>query len=165
MWWKCLKHATVDHGAAVGLDPLEGTEEGEVVGNLEPKNLVALCRHCVDHDVAHVLPAIAAERLEFAIALLIGHCFPTLDADSLLDALHDGIGEQAARAACAIARVGAEHRVLRQPVQPNVVRRWVARRQPAEFAAASLVIPCHPLREEAARVHEDAPLNVGEHSG
>ena len=51
--------ARVDHGAAIRLDPLKGAERGEVISDLKPQDLVALCCHGIDDDVAQMLPAVA----------------------------------------------------------------------------------------------------------
>eukprot|EP00966_Prymnesium_polylepis_P055339 1279818-Prymnesium_polylepis.2 len=51
--------ARMDHGAAIRLDPLKGAEHGEIVGDLEPQHLVALCCHGIYDNVAQMLPAVA----------------------------------------------------------------------------------------------------------
>ena len=111
-----------------------------------------------------MLPAVAAVGFVLAVALLIAHRFPCRDADRLLNALHDELAEHPARAACTVAGVRDEHGVLRQPVQPNPFRQWVAGCRPAASTVVLLEV-VQPRLQEAAGVREDALVDVRQHGG
>mmetsp|Transcript_32312 Transcript_32312/g.72886 ORF Transcript_32312/g.72886 Transcript_32312/m.72886 type:complete len:735 (-) Transcript_32312:1221-3425(-) len=154
-----LLEAGADHAAALRVDALVRRELSEVVPELLLDELIALRRHRVDDDVAQMLPAVTAIHPVLGVTILHAHRLPRLSADLLLDGLDDRLRQHALRTACAIARIRHQHRVLAQSVEADVLWRRAARARPAAGAVLLLIV-LHPASEAAARVGEDALLDV-----
>ena len=81
---------------------------------------------------------------------LLGHAVQQGAHARLLEA-HDGVAEEATRAARRVARVRHEHRVLAQSMQADVLDRRPTSRGPAAHAVG-LLMRGDPIAEDATRV-------------